>query len=71
MLSSQDDGVEFKELPALVELELSDDERERLGSLIWYVTTVKLDLEVRGEVERVDGASPQRLLTKRKSRKTT
>jgi hypothetical protein len=31
------------------------------GSIPWYVTTVKLDLEARGEVERVANASPQRL----------
>jgi len=27
----------------------------------WYVTTVKLDLEARGVIERVDGVSPQEL----------
>lgn len=31
------------------------------GSVPWYVTTVKLDLEARGEIERVPGARPQRL----------
>lgn len=31
------------------------------GSIPWYVTTVKLDLEARGVIERVDGSSPQRL----------
>lgn len=29
------------------------------GSVSWWVTTVKLDLEARGLVERVPGASPQ------------
>jgi len=29
------------------------------GSISGYVTTIKLDLEARGEVERVDGKSPQ------------
>lgn len=31
------------------------------GSIPWYVTTVKLDLEARGVVERIPKTSPQRL----------
>jgi hypothetical protein len=31
------------------------------GSIPWYVTTVKLDLEVRGLIERVPQSNPQRL----------
>ena len=31
------------------------------GSISWYVTTVKLDLEARGVIARVPGAKPQRL----------
>ncbi len=31
------------------------------GSIGWYYTTVKLDLEARGVVERVPGSRPQRL----------
>ncbi len=31
------------------------------GSISWYVTSVKLDLEARGVLERVDNRSPQRL----------
>ncbi len=54
-------GVAFKDLPDLVAGELSAADRARLGSLTWYTTTVKLDLEVRGELERLAGASPQRL----------
>ena len=35
------------------------------GSVSWYVTIVKLDLEARGELERIPGSSPQNLqLTK-------
>lgn len=29
------------------------------GSIGWYTTTVKLDLEARGMIERVPGRSPQ------------
>jgi hypothetical protein len=29
------------------------------GSVQWYVTTVKLDMEARGEIKRVPGSRPQ------------
>ncbi len=29
------------------------------GSVTWYVTTVKLDLEARGEIKRVPSSRPQ------------
>ena len=57
-------GIEFKRLPALIEERLSEDDLQRLGSLGWYTTTVKLDLEVRGEIERIPGVKPQRLRRK-------
>ena len=31
------------------------------GSVPWFVTTVKLDLEARGTIERIPGSKPQRL----------
>jgi hypothetical protein len=31
------------------------------GSITWYMTTVKLDLEARGEIARVPGSRPQRM----------
>lgn len=31
------------------------------GSVSWYVTTVKLDLEARGLIQRVPGSKPQRI----------
>jgi hypothetical protein len=34
------------------------------GSIIWYVTTVKLDLEARRVIECVRGTSPQRIRLK-------
>ncbi len=37
------------------------------GSIPWYVTTVKLDLEARGLLERVPRASPQRLVLSERS----
>jgi hypothetical protein len=35
------------------------------GSIPWYVTTVKLDLEARGVIERVPGPGEQKLTLKR------
>jgi hypothetical protein len=54
-------GVEFKQLPDLVRQHLAPQSLKELGSVSWYTTTVKLDLEVRGEIERVPGSKPQRL----------
>lgn len=34
------------------------------GSITWYATTVKLDLEARGEIERVPDSSPQKVRLK-------
>ena len=46
--------------------DLMEDVHRRLegefdGSINWYVTTVKLDLEARGTIERIPRSSPQRL----------
>jgi hypothetical protein len=54
-------GVAFADLPGLVEKALAPLERNRLGSVSWYTTTVKLHMETTGELERVAGAHPQRL----------
>jgi hypothetical protein len=48
--------------------ELTSAANERLdgkfdGSVSWYVTTVKLDLEARKVIERVPKSKPQRLRT--------
>lgn len=61
VVPSDDQGVDFSRLPQLVEGQISGDDLERLGSLSWFTTTVKLDLEVRGVIERVPGSKPQRL----------
>jgi hypothetical protein len=63
VLPPEPPGIGFMyELPGLVEAALSPEERADLGSVGWYTTTVKLELEVRGEIARVPGISPQRLI---------
>ncbi|MEL6586863.1 MAG: hypothetical protein AAFY65_09230 [Pseudomonadota bacterium] len=37
---------------------LSDTDRAALGSLGWHMTTVRLELEMRGEIERMPGVKP-------------
>lgn len=54
-------GIAFRDLPKAVERNLTRTERGTIGSVSWYATTVKLDLEARGFIERVPDASPQRL----------
>ena len=56
------DGVEFRNLSGLIEGRLSVEQRENLGSVSWYTLSVKLDMEVKGEIERAPGAKPQKLL---------
>jgi hypothetical protein len=50
--------ITFKELTAEVRRRLAGSFE---GSISWYVTTVKLDLEARGEIERIPGRKPQHL----------
>lgn len=54
-------GIAFSDLAPLVGAALSEADRKRLGSLMWYLTTVKLHMEVIGELERVPDVVPQRL----------
>jgi hypothetical protein len=56
------DGLPFSELSAAVRARLSQADLARLGSLGWHCTTVKLEMEVAGEIARVPGSGPQRLV---------
>jgi hypothetical protein len=59
MVSVQAQGeIFFKDLPAAVESNLPEVFD---GSIGWYTTTVKLDLEARGVIERIPKQSPQKL----------
>ncbi|MCY3877874.1 MAG: hypothetical protein OXF74_01690 [Rhodobacteraceae bacterium] len=53
--------VAWSELTGRVGQRLSAEQLRRLGSLGWHVVTVKLELEVRGEVRRLNGRKRQHL----------
>lgn len=53
--------IAFRDLPDAVRDELAPDVLDRLGSVGWHVTTVKLDMEVRGQIARLPKVTPQRL----------
>lgn len=53
-----DEGITFTEMTTAAEEKLTGNFD---GSIGWYATTVKLDLEARGEIERIPGRSPQQL----------
>ncbi len=57
----KDGAVRFSELPDRIALRLTDEDRQKLGSLGWHVTTVKLEMETRGEIKRLKGQGPQLL----------
>ena len=61
ILADSADGVQFRSLPSLIEKRLSPEQRASLGSVSWYTTTVKLDMEVKGDIERVPRVTPQLL----------
>ena len=46
----------FTQLGALVEEQLQD---KFSSSVMWYYTTVKLDMEARGEISRLPNSRPQ------------
>ncbi len=50
--------IAFQNLPAKVRTVLKEPFD---GSIGWYTTTVKLDMERRGIIERIPGSKPQRL----------
>lgn len=54
-------GIAFKDLPKAVARHLPGGKIPGGGSISWYVTTVKLDLEARGLIHRIPGSRPQRL----------
>ena len=62
VLPSSGEGVRFKDLANLVSAKLDKAAKEKIGSIGWYTTTVKLDLECREKISRIPGVKPQRLI---------
>jgi len=54
------EGIPYSELVDLVESKLTQDELDYLGSVSWYMVTVKLDLEARNILQRVPHQKPQK-----------
>jgi len=63
-LSNKGEGVFFKDLSGKVSKFLTADQRRKIGSIGWYTTSVKLDLEAKGLIFRIPKSKPQRLLKK-------
>lgn len=62
VVPSREPGIVAKDLPGMVSDALDADTKKNLGSIAWHTTTVKLNMEVDGELARVTGATPQRLI---------
>lgn len=58
-------GLPFAQLPNAVRDRLRAETVERIGSLGWHVTTVKLEMEVAGEIARMRGVVPQQIVAAR------
>jgi len=56
------EGLAFKELPGRVKALMDPSELARLGSVGWHCTTVKLNMEVEGEIARLPGTGAQRIV---------
>lgn len=55
-------GFPFSDLSPTIGTRLTDEETNQLGSVAWHVATVKLEMEVRGELRRTTGKGKQRLM---------
>ena len=58
---AEDAQVIFAHLSKSVADRLTSNQLAKLGSVKWYVTTVKLNMECEGELERVPRLKPQTL----------
>jgi hypothetical protein len=57
----KDGPMVYNDVRDAVGARLSEDEAARLGKLGWHAITVKLEMEVRGEIERVKAKGPQQI----------
>jgi pimeloyl-ACP methyl ester carboxylesterase len=61
IIPADNKGIPFRTLADQVTTRLTAEQLAFLGAVGWYTTTVKLDLEARGWIERLPGVKPQRL----------
>ena len=64
VLETHKEGLLFKDLADEVGAVLDDATINKIGSMLWYSTTVKLEMEVREEIERIPGVKPQKIRLK-------
>lgn len=62
MTTTEKESLGFNELRGLAKARVRDEVLSDLGSWGWYFTTVKLNMEVQGELKRLQGVSPQQLI---------
>ena len=55
-------GILAMDLPGLVSSIPSAEVREKLGSITWHTTTVKLNMETEGELYRAPKLKPQHFI---------
>ena len=58
---TEDGQVVFAKLSDRVADRLTSNQLAKLGSVKWHVTSVKLNMEVEGELERIPRRKPQTL----------
>ena len=61
VVPSDESGVESSSLPAIVSKDLAKEYVDHLGNIAWLTETVRLEMEVRGELVRIEGSKPKRI----------
>jgi hypothetical protein len=61
IIPNDESGFLFKDLAESVAGSFTAEQLKELGSVGWYTTSVKLDLEARGQIARIPGGGLQRL----------
>jgi len=56
------DGYKWSDMSDAVRARLTEEQRATLGKVGWHTVTVKLELECRDELVRLDVKGPQRLV---------
>lgn len=59
------EGVSFKDLVRSVSARVPAELFPKKGSVSWYTKVVQLDLEAKGQLERIAGVTPQRVRRRR------